>query len=82
MYLIYFFNLKFLFFFIFCQTSTKSIDQIELLREQQKILSGEVALHKSALKRLSEEAARNPQKDQIHVISFYLASVFNCCYCA
>uniref|UniRef100_A0A2N9FZR6 Kinesin motor domain-containing protein n=1 Tax=Fagus sylvatica TaxID=28930 RepID=A0A2N9FZR6_FAGSY len=48
-------------------TSTKSIDQIELLREQQKILSGEVALHSSALKRLSEEAARNPQKDQIHL---------------
>lgn len=47
-------------------TSTKSIDQIELLREQQKILSGEVALHSSALKRLSEEAARNPQKDQIY----------------
>ncbi|XP_065637011.1 kinesin-like protein KIN-7K, chloroplastic [Quercus suber] len=67
MYLIYFFNLKFLFFFIFCQTSTKSIDQIELLREQQKILSGEVALHSSALKRLYEEAARNPQKDQIYL---------------
>lgn len=48
-------------------TSVKSIDQIELLREQQKILSGEVALHSSTLKRLSEEAARNPQKDQIHV---------------
>ncbi|KAE8125316.1 hypothetical protein FH972_020140 [Carpinus fangiana] len=48
-------------------TSVKSIDHIELLREQQKILSGEVALHSSALKRLSEEAARNPQKDQIHV---------------
>uniref|UniRef100_A0A7N2M358 Uncharacterized protein n=2 Tax=Quercus lobata TaxID=97700 RepID=A0A7N2M358_QUELO len=48
-------------------TSTKSIDQIELLREQQKILSGEVALHSSALKRLSEEAARNPQKDQIYL---------------
>lgn len=82
MYLIYFFNLNFLFFFIFCQTSTKSIDQIELLREQQKILSGEVALHSSALKRLSEEAARNPQKDQIYVMSFYLASLFNFCYCA
>nr|POE89404.1 kinesin-like protein kin-7k, chloroplastic [Quercus suber] len=48
-------------------TSTKSIDQIELLREQQKILSGEVALHSSALKRLYEEAARNPQKDQIYL---------------
>ncbi|XP_024018836.1 kinesin-like protein KIN-7K, chloroplastic isoform X2 [Morus notabilis] len=47
-------------------TSIKSIDQIELLREQQKILSGEVALHSSALKRLSEEAARNPQKDHMN----------------
>ncbi|TKY53239.1 Kinesin-related protein 11 [Spatholobus suberectus] len=47
--------------------SVKSIDEIDLLREQQKILSGEMALHSSALKRLSQEAARNPQKDQIHV---------------
>ncbi|XP_041027550.1 kinesin-like protein KIN-7K, chloroplastic isoform X1 [Juglans microcarpa x Juglans regia] len=47
--------------------SIKSIDQIELLREQKKILSGEVALHSSALKRLSEVAKRNPQKDLIHV---------------
>ncbi|KAJ9181209.1 hypothetical protein P3X46_009362 [Hevea brasiliensis] len=48
-------------------TSIKTIDQIDLLREQQKILSGDVALHSSALKRLSEEASRNPQKEQIHV---------------
>ncbi|KAF7818930.1 kinesin-like protein KIN-7K, chloroplastic isoform X1 [Senna tora] len=48
-------------------TSIKSIDQIDLLREQQKILSAEVALHSSALKRMSEEAAKNPQKDQIQV---------------
>lgn len=48
-------------------TSIKTIDEIDLLREQQKILSGEVALHSSALKRLSEEAARNPQKEQLHV---------------
>ncbi|KAK4256253.1 hypothetical protein QN277_009140 [Acacia crassicarpa] len=47
------------------KTSIKSIDQIDLLREQQQILSGEVALHSSALKRLSEEAANNPEKDQI-----------------
>ncbi|TYH76831.1 hypothetical protein ES332_D04G114200v1 [Gossypium tomentosum] len=45
-------------------TSLKAIDQIDLLREQQKILSGEVALHSSALKRLSEEAMRNPQNEQ------------------
>lgn len=48
-------------------TSMKSVDQIDLLREQKKILSGEVALHSSALKRLSEEAAKNPRKEQIHV---------------
>ncbi|KAL2320882.1 hypothetical protein Fmac_029851 [Flemingia macrophylla] len=48
-------------------TSIKSVDQIDLLREQHKILSGEVALHLSALKRLSDEASRNPQNDQIHV---------------
>ncbi|KAJ1432996.1 P-loop containing nucleoside triphosphate hydrolase [Sesbania bispinosa] len=48
-------------------TSIKSVDQIDLLREQHKILSGEVALHSSALKRLSEETTRNPQNSQIHV---------------
>ncbi|RVW81458.1 Kinesin-like protein KIN-7K, chloroplastic [Vitis vinifera] len=56
-----------IFFFFPCQTSIKTMDQIDLLREQQKILSGEVALHSSALKRLSEEAAKNPRKEQIHV---------------
>lgn len=49
------------------QTSIKTIDQIELLREQKKILSGDVALHSSALKRLSEDAAKSPQKEQIQV---------------
>ncbi|XP_061346425.1 kinesin-like protein KIN-7K, chloroplastic isoform X2 [Gastrolobium bilobum] len=48
-------------------TSIKSVDQIDLLREHQKILSGEVALHSSALKRLSEEITKNPQNGQIHV---------------
>ncbi|XP_010257531.1 PREDICTED: kinesin-like protein KIN-7K, chloroplastic isoform X2 [Nelumbo nucifera] len=47
--------------------SIKMTDQIDLLREQQNILSGEVALHQIALKRLSEEAANNPKKEQIHV---------------
>ncbi|RWR95947.1 kinesin-like protein KIN-7K, chloroplastic isoform X2 [Cinnamomum micranthum f. kanehirae] len=46
---------------------TKMIDHIDLLREQLKILSGEVALHSSALKRLSEEAANNPKKEQIQM---------------
>ncbi|OVA20703.1 Kinesin [Macleaya cordata] len=48
-------------------TSIKMIDQIDLLREQQKILSGEVALHSSSLKRLSEEAASDPRKERIQV---------------
>ncbi|KAI4300663.1 hypothetical protein L6164_034014 [Bauhinia variegata] len=47
-------------------TIIETIDQVDLLREQKKILTGEVALHSSALKRLSEEVARNPQKEQIH----------------
>lgn len=45
----------------------KTVDQIDLLREQQKILSGEVALHTSALKRLSEEATQSPKKEQVQV---------------
>ncbi|KAM1738456.1 hypothetical protein ACFX15_013599 [Malus domestica] len=46
-------------------TSMKSIDRIDLLREQRKILSDEVALRSSALKRLSEEASRHSKKDEI-----------------
>ncbi|KAI4310646.1 hypothetical protein MLD38_035609 [Melastoma candidum] len=46
--------------------SIKSIDQIDLLREQQKVLVGEVGLQTSTLKRLHEEASRSPQKEQIH----------------
>lgn len=45
----------------------QTIDHIDLLREQQKILSGEVALHISVLKRLSEEATHSPNKDQVQV---------------
>lgn len=70
----YIFNRLLILVFYGVQSSLKSIDQIELLREQQKILSGELALHSSALKRLSEEAARNPQKEQIHVIFSFLGS--------
>lgn len=49
------------------QCSLKSVDQIELLREQQKILAGKVALQTSAMKRLNEEAAKTPQKELIQV---------------
>lgn len=45
----------------------KTMDQIDLLREQQKILSGEVALHTSVLKRLSEKATQSPKKEQVQV---------------
>ncbi|KAF9680731.1 hypothetical protein SADUNF_Sadunf06G0152000 [Salix dunnii] len=56
--------------FLELETPSNSIetsDQIDLLREHHKILSGEVALHSSALKRLSEEASRNPLKEQIQL---------------
>ncbi|KAL0405035.1 UNVERIFIED_CONTAM: Kinesin-like protein KIN-7L, chloroplastic [Sesamum radiatum] len=56
-------------------TSIKSMDEIDLLREQHKILSGEVALHMSALKRLSEEAAQNPEKDHIQSVAELMAQL-------
>jgi len=48
-------------------TSGKTIDHVDLLREQLKILSGEVALQTSVLKRLTEEAGRSPQSDNIQM---------------
>ncbi|KAF8046714.1 hypothetical protein N665_3482s0002 [Sinapis alba] len=49
--------------------ATTIADQMDLLHEQTKILVGEVALRTSSLKRLSEQAARNPEdfhiRDQI-----------------
>lgn len=47
--------------------NTKNNDHVDLLREQLKILSGEVALSSSVLKRLSDEASNNPRKEQIQV---------------
>nr|VDD43226.1 unnamed protein product [Brassica oleracea] len=41
--------------------ATTIADQMDLLHEQTKILVGEVALRTSSLKRLSEQAARNPE---------------------
>ncbi|KAG1358812.1 Kinesin-like protein KIN-7K, chloroplastic [Cocos nucifera] len=49
------------------RTSIKTIDHVDLLREQLKILSGEVALHSSVLKRLSDEANNNPKNEQIQM---------------
>lgn len=59
-------NLHMLLFSIF-QTGTTLTDQMDLLCEQVKMLAGEVALCTSSLKRLSEQAARNPEDSQIKV---------------
>ncbi|KAI3822724.1 hypothetical protein L1987_10321 [Smallanthus sonchifolius] len=47
--------------------SLKTIDQIDLLKEQQKILSEEMAIHLSALKRLSPDASRDSEREFIKV---------------
>ncbi|KAL4583077.1 hypothetical protein LXL04_007641 [Taraxacum kok-saghyz] len=46
-------------------TGTTITDQMDLLREQVKMLSGEVALCTSSLKRLSEQAATTPEDSQL-----------------
>ncbi|XP_020250523.1 kinesin-like protein KIN-7E, chloroplastic, partial [Asparagus officinalis] len=46
-------------------TGTTIIDQVDLLREQVKMLAGEVALCMSSLKRLTEQAAGYPEDSQI-----------------
>ncbi|GKD47189.1 kinesin-like protein KIN-7K, chloroplastic isoform X1, partial [Tanacetum coccineum] len=48
-------------------TSIKTIDQIDLLREQQRVLSGEVAIHLSTLEQLSDETARDTKKEFLNV---------------
>ncbi|TKW20387.1 hypothetical protein SEVIR_4G084700v4 [Setaria viridis] len=47
--------------------SRKTTDHVDLLREQSKILSGEVALHTSVLKRLMEEAGRSTMNGHVEV---------------
>ncbi|PAN25259.1 hypothetical protein PAHAL_4G287300 [Panicum hallii] len=47
--------------------SRKRTDHVNLLREQLKILSGEVALHKSFLKHLMEEAGRSTMNEHIEM---------------
>ncbi|KAF2291373.1 hypothetical protein GH714_023375 [Hevea brasiliensis] len=47
------------------QTGTTITDQMDLLREQVKMLAGEVALCTSSLKRLSEQASSNPEDCQL-----------------
>ncbi|WVZ85720.1 hypothetical protein U9M48_032610 [Paspalum notatum var. saurae] len=46
-------------------SGTTIVDQIDLLQEQVKMLAGEVALCTSSLKRLTEQAANNPDDLQI-----------------
>lgn len=46
-------------------TGTTMADQMDLLREQVKMLAGEVALCTSSLKRLTEQAANNPDDSQL-----------------
>ncbi|XP_040998427.1 kinesin-like protein KIN-7C, mitochondrial isoform X2 [Juglans microcarpa x Juglans regia] len=48
------------------RTGTTIIDQMDLLCEQVKMLAGEVALCTSSLKRLSEQAASNPEDPQLN----------------
>jgi centromeric protein E len=53
---------------LYFKSGTTIVDQIDLLQEQVKMLAGEVALGTSSLKRLSEQAATNPDDLQIQVI--------------
>ncbi|CAN7120958.1 unnamed protein product [Brassica rapa subsp. narinosa] len=43
----------------------RTIDQIDILREQQKILSEEMALQSKSFKQLSEEATKAPENEEI-----------------
>ncbi|RLN11867.1 kinesin-II 85 kDa subunit-like isoform X1 [Panicum miliaceum] len=47
--------------------SRKTTDQVDLLREQLEIMSGEVAFHTSVLKRLMEEAGRSTMNEHIEM---------------
>lgn len=52
---------------IYLQTGSTITYQMDLLREQMKMLAGEVALCTSSLKRLLEQAASNPEDSQLQV---------------
>lgn len=43
----------------------RTIDQMDILREQQKILSEEMALQSKSFKQLSEEATKAPENEEI-----------------
>lgn len=58
------------------QTGTTIIDQMDLLREQVKMLAGEVALCTSSLKRLSEQVVNNPDDQQIQACELNELSIY------
>jgi len=58
------------------QTGTTMADQIDLLREQFKMLAGEVAFCTSSLKRLIEQSASSPEDVQIQVSSSFTIDLF------
>lgn len=62
------------------QSGTTITDQMDLFREQVKMLAGEVALSTSSLKRLSEQAAINPEDSHIKV-SYSLVYCLNMILC-
>lgn len=64
---------------IYLQTGSTITDQMDLLREQMKMLAGEVALCTSSLKRLSEQVASNPQDSQLKVSPFEIFSTERRC---
>ncbi|KAF3494230.1 hypothetical protein DY000_02053428 [Brassica cretica] len=47
------------------EASNKIIDELDLMREHKKILPEEAALQSSSLKRLSDEAVKSPQNEEI-----------------
>nr|VDC77643.1 unnamed protein product [Brassica rapa] len=49
------------------QTSSKIIDELDNLRVKKNTLSEEAGLQSSSLKRLSDEAAKSPQNEEIKV---------------
>lgn len=50
------------------QARRRTIDQMDILREQQKILSEEMALQSKSFKQLSEEATKAPENEEIKVM--------------
>ena len=50
-------------------------DQMDLLREQAKMLAGEVGFCTSSLKRMSEQASINPDDVQFQVYTLFLRAL-------